>query len=329
MNFSTFVGNEKVKSELSYLLESGRLPHAIILEGEEGIGKRTFARELVANLFCRESKNNACYECNQCSKVMRGIHPDVFEYTAPNKNKAFSIDIIRDDVRRDVFMKPNEADYKVYILGNCQAMTVEAQNAILKILEEPPAYAVFILTVTNKTALLETVLSRSVVYTINGVTPKQGADYICSISDDINFNDAQNAISVCGGNIGKALSTLNDGKLSELVNICNNICDALINDSEYDLLVSIAPFEKNNALLVEAVIMLKSVFRDAMLYGIDVQLLSGQANTAKKLSMNLTKYKLIKMINVCDDIVNLANSNANNAILITKFCYDLRKAQNR
>ncbi len=328
MKFSTFVGNEKVKSELSYLLESGRLPHAIILEGENGIGKRTLAKEIAANLFCRESKNNACFDCPQCRKVMSGIHPDVYEFSAPGGANTFHVDTVR-EIRNDAFIQPNEADFKVYILGNCQCMNVQAQNAILKILEEPPAYAVFILTTTTKSALLETVLSRCVVFSINGVDCKQGADYICSTDDNIKYDDAQNAMTVCGGNIGKALLTLNDGKLSKIAKVCDDICGAIIKDNEYDLLVSLSVFEKENSLLVEALTLLKTIFRDAMLCGANTQILSGQVETVKALSRNLTKQKLIKMINVCDNIVVLANRNANNSILITKLCYELRRAQNR
>ena len=119
MNFTDFLGNEKLKEQISSLAESGRLPHAIVIEGDEGLGKRTFAREIALNLFCRSDGERPCRNCAQCSKVLKGVHPDVFEYSATGGARSFHVDVVR-DVIDDVIVKPNEAQYKIYILGNCQ-----------------------------------------------------------------------------------------------------------------------------------------------------------------------------------------------------------------
>ena len=79
MKFINFKGNEKIKEQLSFLAEAKRLPHAIILEGEAGLGKRTLAREIALNLFCRGEGEKPCLKCAQCSKVTKGIHPDIYE----------------------------------------------------------------------------------------------------------------------------------------------------------------------------------------------------------------------------------------------------------
>lgn len=328
MNFTTFVGNEKIKTELGFLLQSGRLPHAIVIEGDEGLGKRTLAKEIAVNLLCRQSKNDACTTCPQCKKVLGSIHPDVYEYSATGGARSFKIETVR-KVIEDCYMQPNEADYKIYILGNCHLMGEPAQNAILKILEEPPSYAIFILTVNTKSALLETVLSRSVVISLDGVDAKTGADYICANNQDISFEDAQNAITVWGGNIGKAVQSLCDGKLSKISQIANDICTAMVKDNEYALIKACAVFEKDRETLVSVLSLLKSIFRDAMLYCASGDILSGQEQSVKMLSRELSKDKLLKLITACDDIRTLALKNGNNAILITKICYELRKAQNR
>ncbi|MBR0411989.1 MAG: DNA polymerase III subunit [Eubacterium sp.] len=323
-----FIGNAKVKEQIAYLAESERLPHAIVIEGDEGLGKRTFAKEIALALFCRSDGEKPCHECAQCHKAMKGYHPDLYEYSATGGARSFHVDVVR-EVKEDVFISPNEAQYKIYILGNCQCMSESAQNAILKILEEPPTYAVFILTVNNKSALLETVLSRSVVLSLEGVDAPQGAEYICEKMPDVDYPDALNAVEVWGGNIGKAMQSLGDGKLSKISGIACDMADALIQPNEYELLKVCAVFERDRETLIAALSLLKSILRDALVYRNETVLLSGQKEQARALNSSLGKAKLMRLITTCDELIKYAEKNGNNAILITKVCYELRRAQNR
>ncbi len=327
MRFVELVGNERVKEQLTYLQESGRLPHAVVIEGEEGLGKRTLARELVLNLFCK-ADDKPCLSCPQCTKVIKGIHPDVYEYSAPGGANSFHVQTVR-EIIEDAYVQPNEADYKVFILGNCQCMNMNAQNALLKVLEEPPEYVMFILTAESKSALLETVLSRSVVISLEGVTDKVGADFICSKLEGVDYNDALNACGIWGGNIGKAMQALGDSKLSKISTLAGDICTALTANDEYSLLKVCAAFDKDRELAVSTLSLLKTVFRDALVYSDSSQVLSGQRASARSLSAQLSKKKLVNLVQACDNLVSLAKKNANNAILITKICYDFRRAVGR
>lgn len=327
MKFVRFAGNEKVKRQLTYLQESGRLPHAFVIEGEEGLGKRTLAKEIALNLFCK-SDDKPCLSCPQCTKVQKGIHPDVYEYSAPGAANSFHVQTVR-EIIEDVYMQPNEADYKIYILGNCQCMNMNAQNALLKVLEEPPEYVIFILTTESKFALLETVLSRSVVISLEGVNDNQAADYICAHNEGVSYDDALNACRIQGGNIGKAMQMLGDSKLSEISTIANNICSALTANDEYSLLKACAVFDRDRECTVSTLSLLKTVFRDALVYGDGSQVLSGQAEAASRLSHELSKKKLVNLVLACDDLISLVKKNANNAIVITKICYDFRRAVGR
>lgn len=327
MKFVNFVGNERVKEQLTYLQESGRLPHAFVIEGEEGLGKRTLAKEIVLNLFCK-SDEKPCFNCPQCSKVLKGVHPDVFEYSAPGGVNSFHIQTVR-EIIEDVCIQPNEADYKVYILGNCQCMNMNAQNALLKVLEEPPEYVMFIMTTDSKSALLETVLSRSVVISLEGVSEKLGADYICSHIENANYDDALNACTVWGGNIGKAIETLGDSKLAKISSVANEICTALTANDEYSLLKTCAVFDKDREFTVSALTLLKTIFRDALVYSDTSVVLSGQRDSASRLAHELSKKKLVNLVSACDNLISLVKKNANNAIVITKICYDLRRAVGR
>ena len=327
MNFN-FIGNEKVKEQLAFLMESQRLPHAIVIEGDEGLGKRTLAREIALALFCRSVGEKPCRECPQCKKALKGYHPDLYEYSAAGGARSFHVDVVR-KVRDDVFIRPNEAQYKVYILGNCQCMSESAQNAILKILEEPPSYAVFILTVNNKSALLETVLSRSVVVSLESVDAKKGAEYICEKMPDVDFADALSAVEVWGGNIGKAVESLGEGRLSKISAIACNMAEALTKPDEYELLKVCSAFERDRETLIATLSLLKTILRDALVCGTGADVLSGQAEQAKRLSSDLGKGRLMRLITTCDNMISYAEKNGSNAILITKVCYELRRAQNR
>ncbi|MBE6719913.1 MAG: hypothetical protein E7571_04540 [Ruminococcaceae bacterium] len=327
MKFS-FIGNQKVKEQLAYLIESDRLPHAIIIEGEEGLGKRTLAKEIALSLFCRGEGEKPCRVCPQCSKVLKGYHPDLYEYSATGGARSFHVDVIR-EVKEDVFVRPNEAPYKVYILGNCQCMSESAQNAILKILEEPPEYALFILTVNNKSALLETVLSRSVTVSLDGVDVAQGAEYICDKIPQTEYADALSAVTAWSGNIGKAIDALGDGRLSKISSVACSMADALTDTNEYELLKVCSVFDRDRETLIAALSLLKTILRDALLSGTGADALSGQKERATSLATQLGREKILRLITACDELTDYAGKNGNNAILITKVCYELRRAQNR
>ena len=325
MKFVNFIGNEKVKEQLAFLTESKRLPHALIIAGEHGLGKHTLAKEIALNLFCR-GEETPCLECAQCSKVLKDIHPDLYEYTAPDRASGFHIDKVR-EIIKDTYVKPNEADYKIYILGNAQSMNLNAQNALLKVLEEPPAYAIFILTVTNKASLLETVLSRSVVINLEGVECSAGADYITAHNEDVSYSDAYKALEIWGGNIGKAQDSLNDGKLQKISETADALARGVIADSEYELVKTCSVFVRNNAFLASVLVLTKSIFRDAMFINSDS--VSAQRETAELLASRLSRKKLLRLCEACDSLRYMAERNANNPILISKVSSDFRRAVGR
>lgn len=327
MKFNDFIGNEKIIEQLGALMESGRFPHALVLEGEQGMGKKTLARLFAQALVCR-GDDKPCGECAQCKKAVQKIHPDIFEYIPSGTANSFHVDTVR-QIIDDAYIKPNEAEFKVYILADAQCMNASAQNALLKILEEPPSYVVFILTAISKSSLLSTVLSRSVVVSLEGANIDDGARYIVSHCDDIDFAVAKKTLETFNGNIGKTMESLQDSKTSELIGVCNDICRALVDKSEFDLLTACSAFQKDRQGIVFACDLLKNIFRDALLAGGGSEYISGQQETAQYLKTNLTRQRILRLINTCDELKQMALMNANNALLITKICYSLYEAVGR
>ena len=155
MGFETLLGNERLKENLINSLSRGRISHFYVISGPEGSGKHTLARLLSAAILCRDSEK-PCGRCGPCRKALEGNHPDVITVDDP-EHKTVAVKLVR-QAREDVFIRPNESDYKIYLFP--QELATEGQNALLKILEEPPPYGVFLLLTDNADKLLPTIRSR-------------------------------------------------------------------------------------------------------------------------------------------------------------------------
>ena len=155
MGFEGLLGNEQLKENLRKGVGRGHISHFYLISGPAGSGKKTLARLLAAAALCR-GENKPCRVCPACRKMFGGGHPDCITVEDPD-HKAVAVDIVR-NARADMYIQPNESDRKVYIFP--QELRTEGQNALLKILEEPPEYGVFILLTDNPEALLPTVRSR-------------------------------------------------------------------------------------------------------------------------------------------------------------------------
>ena len=151
MGFEGLLGNARLKENLRHSVDSGRLSHFYLISGPRGSGKRTLARLLAAAAVCRGEKK-PCLSCPACRKAMTDNHPDIISVVDPDR-KAVPVKLVR-QYRDDVYIKPNEAEKKVYIFP--QELGTEGQNALLKILEEPPAYGLFLLLAENPQQILTT-----------------------------------------------------------------------------------------------------------------------------------------------------------------------------
>ena len=179
MNLTRLAGNGPLKRQLE--LETARrgLSHAYILSGPAGSGKRTLAGLLAAALVCTGGGERPCLSCPGCRKALAGIHPDIVR--AGDDGKDISVAQVR-QLRADAYIRPNEADRKIYILENAQTMNPSAQNAMLKLLEEGPAYAAFLLLTDNAAALLPTVRSRCELLPLSPVTEAEAEEWLAGRS---------------------------------------------------------------------------------------------------------------------------------------------------
>ena len=157
MGFDSLLGNEQLRENLNSSIRRGRFSHFYLICGPEGAGKHTLAGLLASAAVCTGEKK-PCGSCSGCRKAAAGMHPDVITVDDPEK-KTVSVELIR-KAKADIYIRPNEAERKVYVIPRAQDMGPAAQNALLKVLEEPPAYGVFLLLTDNPEKLLPTVRSR-------------------------------------------------------------------------------------------------------------------------------------------------------------------------
>lgn len=200
--FGDIIGQEQIKEHLQSALTAKKISHAYIINGEKASGKEFIARIFAMALQCENRNAEPCQECHSCKQALSDNQPDIIRVMHEKPN-TISVEDIRRQVNNDVGIKPYNSPYKVYIMNEAEKMTVQAQNAILKTLEEPPEYVVILLLTTNVNSLLPTILSRCVLLNMKPVSDDLVRKYLM---EDLQIPDykAEICVAFARGNIGKA-----------------------------------------------------------------------------------------------------------------------------
>ena len=237
MGFDGLLGNEQLKKNLSRSLSGGHISHFYLICGPEGSGRHTLARLLAAAILCREPQK-PCLRCTPCRKLMDGNHPDFITVEDPD-HKNVAVRIVR-EYRDDMFIRPNESDHKIYLFP--QELGTEGQNALLKILEEPPSYGVFILLTDNPEKLLPTVRSRCTLLQLNPLDAATARNALEKDFPEASREDIDAAIFRSGGFLGQARTLLRDG--AALPPQAESFLNAFASKNPMDLVQTLVSMEK-------------------------------------------------------------------------------------
>lgn len=288
----TDIKDKKVNAlydEVARSARLGNLPHGVLIECQNEEEGESFARFFASCLVCR-GEEKPCHKCHDCEKAEKNSHPDIFITDGmKGKGKSFTVDAVR-EIRNDAFIVPNESDKKIYILKNGQNMNEQAQNALLKILEEPPSYVFFIIVTTSKSTMLETVLSRVSAYSL--------------LSGENEITDKER----------EALKSF---------------VTALLNVDELKLMEKTSVFQKNSKFAREVLVLLTEVFRDALVKKSGFKRAFRFEDETNAVCANLTAKAILQLVNVCDELIASIDRNCNNNLLVVRMCYEFKRAIGR
>ena len=212
--FSDILGNEQIIEHLQNAIRMGKVSHAYILNAPVSSGKMMIAEAFAATLQCEKKGTEPCMECHSCKQAASHNHPDII-YVRHEKPNTIGVDDIRVQINQDIAVKPYSSPYKIYIVDEAEKMNVQAQNALLKTIEEPPAYGVILLLTTNADAFLPTILSRCIRLDLKPVADDKIKDFLMKTCGVVDYQ-ADICVDFSQGIVGRAVTLASSAHFNEI-----------------------------------------------------------------------------------------------------------------
>ena len=279
MGFKGIVGHEDIIAHFKSSIETGNVAHAYIISGDAGSGKKALAYAFAETLECEAGGTEACGTCQSCLQVSTGNYPDIITVTHEKPN-LISVDEVRDQLINTIDIKPYKGKYKIYIIPDAELLNVQAQNAMLKTIEEPPAYAVILLLTTNLDKLLETVKSRCLKLQTKPIRERDVLAYLTNVMG-LTKEKAYFCLDFAQGNLGKAIKLAGNDEYAAIV---DSVVGVLTHIDEMDV--------ETLGKAVKDIEQFKLSYRDAMMLkvtgNVDKILFKNEFSTLKKQAGKLT-----------------------------------------
>ena len=258
-NYSDIIGHEDIVRHFKSSIELGKVSHAYILNGEKGVGKKTLASVVAKSLQCESGEPDPCGKCRSCLQAESGNQPDII-WVSHEKPGSISVGEIRTQMVNDVDLKPYSSRYKIYIVPDAQLLTVEAQNAMLKTLEEPPEYAIIMLLTNNMDKFLPTILSRCIVLNFRPVEPLDMIDYLVT-NVGVDQEKARFCTDFAQGNLGKAVRLAISPDYNEIIEDSIRLLREIQDMDMEDVIRAVKNMDKNTLDVIDIMTMW---FRDIL-----------------------------------------------------------------
>lgn len=262
--FEQVVGHEQIIEHLKNAIRHQKVSHAYILSGEEGAGKRMLAGIFAKTLQCEAQGEEPCGTCLSCIQTESGNQPDII-WVSHEKPNSIGVEDIREKVVGDIQIKPYSSPRKIYIIDEAEKMTVQAQNTLLKTIEEPPVYGVIILLTTNAEAFLPTILSRCVTLNLKPVSNAAVKKYLM---EEVKIPDykAEICVAFAQGNVGKAIKLARSESFEEMKGHVIRILRTIGNMELSELLAALKEFDNYKADIYDYLDLSLVWFRDVLLF---------------------------------------------------------------
>ena len=262
--FQDILGHEMIKDHFRKAIENHKVSHAYILAGEEGMGRKSLANAFAMTLLCEKGLKEPCMECHSCKQMLSDNHPDVIHVTH-EKPGSIGVDDIRKQINDTIMIKPYSSYYKIYMVDEAEKMTVQAQNALLKTIEEPPSYAVIILMTTNPDAFLPTILSRCIQLKIKPLRDYVVKGYLVE-KLGVPVEKAEVYAAFARGNLGKAIHIASSEEFGELYRAVLTLLKNIKNMDLPALLEFIKKLQEDHLDINECLDFMQLWYRDILMY---------------------------------------------------------------
>lgn len=311
--FEAIIGHEQIKEHLLNAAKLGKISHAYILDGEEGSGKKMIAAAFAKTVQCEKQGQAPCMECRSCKQAESRNNPDII-YVSHEKPGSIGVEDIRKQLNGDIMIKPYSCPFKIYIIDEADKLTVQAQNALLKTIEEPPAYAVIMLLTAKASALLPTILSRCVLLTLKPVKDSLIKEYLMKNLQIPDYR-ADLSTAFARGNVGKALKLASSESFDQIKEDALQLLKYL-NDMEiHEIIESIKRINNYKMEINDYLDIIMIWYRDVLLFkatkDVNGLIFRNEVNYIKKQASKSSYNGLEEIIEALDKTKIRLNANVN------------------
>lgn len=263
-NFKEIIGHGNIIDFLQKSIEMNKVSHAYILNGAKGTGKKKIADAFAMALQCEQADMDGCLECHSCKQMLSDNHPDVIRLVREKEN-SIGVDEIRTQINADVAIKPYNGKYKIYMIEDAHLMTAQAQNALLKTIEEPPEYVIIILMTSDRERLLPTILSRCIALNLRPVNIGKIKDYLMKEYQIPDYK-AQVCAAFSQGNVGRAIKLAKSDDFNDMKDMALKLVRYIRDMQIYEMIEYLKQIQEKKMDLNEYLDLLLVWYRDVLLF---------------------------------------------------------------
>lgn len=327
--FRDVVGHESIIGHFRSSIEQGKVAHAYLIHGEKGTGKKMLAGLFAKTLECEAGGTDPCGICRSCVQCDSGNQPDII-WVTHEKPTVISVDDIREQVNKDIIVRPYSSRYKVYIIPEAELMNPQAQNALLKTIEEPPEYAVLMLLTNNIDKMLPTIISRCITLNLKPVGELDMMEYLSRMG--VPATKAKFCVGFAFGNLGKAVRLATSEEYNEIKQDCVQILKNINHMEVYELIDAVKKMSKYKLDIYDYIDLMMMWYRDILMLkvsGSPDKLLFKEEYSTLKQQANYISYEGIEnVLEALDKVKVRLEANVNFDIAMELLLLTIKENQN-